>query len=313
MTVQPEAAQNEASVSAGERARLMTRATYLAAAVAIMLIAGKAVAYFLTGSVAMLATLVDSCLDGLASLLNLVAVRHSLTPADREHRFGHGKAEAIAALGQSIFILASAAFVVYEAIGKFTDPEPTEHGLLGIAIIVFAILVTIGLVGYQRHVVRKTGSLAISADSLHYSGDLIMNVAVIAALLLTSFFGFHWADPVSGIFIAALIAWGATQIAGGAFNQLMDRELPEEERERIKDIVRQHPQVANLHDLRTRSAGAYRFIQFHLELIPDISLKEAHEISNQVERRIVEVFPNAEVLIHQDPANSEILTPLQRT
>lgn len=292
--------------------QLMRRATYAAVATAITLILIKGVAFYLTGSVAMLGTLMDSLLDGAASLLNLVAVGHSLTPADDEHRFGHGKAEALAGLGQSIFIFASAGYIVVEAVTRFFAPEPVENSGIGIAVTIAAIAITLVLVAFQRRVVAQTNSLAIEADSTHYRGDLFMNLSVLAALALSGLFGVHWADPFFGIAIATLIAVSAVQIAFGAYNQLMDRELSDDERERIKAIALSHPEAINIHDLRTRTSGTRSFIQFHLELDSSISLMNAHRISDDVEARIMEAFPDAEVIIHQDPAGFEDLTRLQR-
>ncbi|PKP76802.1 MAG: divalent metal cation transporter FieF [Alphaproteobacteria bacterium HGW-Alphaproteobacteria-3] len=298
---------------APEYERLMRRATLAAVAVAVILIALKGTVFWFTGSIAMLGTLTDSLLDGAASLLNLFAVRASLAPADREHRFGHGKAEALAGLGQSIFIFGSAAYIVFEAVRRLLDPQPVAYSGAGIAVVVVAIVLTLALVAYQRHVVSQTRSLAIEADSIHYRGDLFMNLSVIAALVLSGYLGFHWADPAFGILIAALIAWSAAKIVINAFDQLMDREFSEEDRDRIMDIARQHPEVVNLHELRTRTSGIYSFIQFHLELDGGISLTEAHRISDEVESEVMTAFPGAEVIIHQDPAGIEKLTRLQRT
>ncbi|MDZ4382125.1 MAG: cation diffusion facilitator family transporter [Parvibaculum sp.] len=298
---------------APEYERLMRRATLAAVAVAVVLIMLKGVVFWFTGSIAMLGTLTDSLLDGAASLLNLFAVRASLAPADREHRFGHGKAEALAGLGQSIFIFGSAAYIVFEAVRRLLDPQPVAYSGAGIAVVVIAIVLTLALVAYQRHVVSETRSLAIEADSIHYRGDLFMNLSVIAALVLSGYLGFHWADPAFGILIAALIAWSAAKIVINAFDQLMDREFSEEDRDRIMDIARQHPEVVNLHELRTRTSGIYSFIQFHLELDGGISLTEAHRISDEVESEVMTAFPGAEVIIHQDPAGIEKLTRLQRT
>jgi ferrous-iron efflux pump FieF len=277
-----------------------------------MLIVIKTIAVYLTGSVAMLGTLFDSLLDGAASLLNLVAVRHSLTPADDEHRFGHGKAEALAGMGQSIFICASAGFIAYEAITRFLDPAPLGNSLPGIAVTVAAIAITLVLVTFQRHVVARTGSLAIEADSIHYRGDLLMNLSAVAALFLSGVLGLHWADPLGGLLIAGLIAFSAIQIALGAYDQLMDRELTDGERARIVAIALSHPEVVGVHDLRTRMAGTRAFIQFHLELDRAISLMKAHLISDDVEARIIEAFPAAEVIIHQDPAGFEDVAQSER-
>lgn len=295
-----------------ERGAMMRRATYAAVCVAFLLIVMKAVAFFLTDSVAMLGTLFDSLLDGAASTVNLLAVRHALTPADQEHRFGHGKAEALAGLGQAFLIFGSAGYIAFEAASRFVDPHTVENSAVGIAVTVLAIAITLVLVAYQRHVVKRTNSVAIAADSIHYRGDLLMNLSVILALVLSGMFGIHWADPIFGIGIAAMIAYSAAQIVHRSYDQLMDRELSDEDRDRIKTIARGHAEVMDIHDLRTRMAGTQLFVQFHLELDPNMSLMKAHEIADDVEARIVEEFPGAEVLIHQDPAGLEELTRLER-
>ncbi|MDE1173342.1 MAG: cation diffusion facilitator family transporter [Parvibaculaceae bacterium] len=283
-------------------ARLMQRATLLAVAAGVFLTLLKAGAWTQTGSVAMLAALFDSLVDAIASFINFLAVRHALTPADAEHRFGHGKAEALAGLGQSFFILASAGFILFEAISRLIAPQPVEAALAGIVVAAIAILVTIALVLYQRHVIARTGSLAISADSLHYSGDLLMNAAVIGALLLGSFAGIGWADPVFGIAIACTIIVSAWRIVRGALDQLMDRELSDEDREAIRTLALSHEGVVDIHELRTRSSGIHVFIQLHLDLDPGLSFIRAHQISDLVEKQIMAKFPGSEVLIHQDPA-----------
>ena len=291
---------------------LMRQATYAAVAVAVTLVLMKSATFYLTGSVAMLGTLMDSLLDGAASLLNLVAVRHSLTPADAEHRFGHGKAEALAGLGQAIFILGSAGFIVYESVTRMISPEPISNSWPGIVVVAFAIVITLALVAFQRHVVGRTGSLAIAADSVHYRGDLLMNLAALSAIFLSGVLGIHWADAVGGLLIASLIAFSAAQIALSSYNQLMDTELGDADRDRIAAIAKSHAEVVDIHDLRTRKAGTQTFIQFHLELDGKISLMKAHVISDDVEARIIEAFPDAEVIIHQDPAGLEEIPPIDR-
>jgi len=283
----------------------MRLATYASVVTAAILIAVKLVAWLYTDSISLLSTLVDSVLDIFASLINLAAVRHALTPADKEHRFGHGKAEPLAALGQAAFISGSALFLIFEAGHRLFDPEPLAHTTLGIWVMVFAIAATFALTRFQAYVVRKTGSMAIRADSLHYVGDLLVNISVIVALLLVAELGWLWVDSVFGLAIAVYISTNAWRIAHGAYDMLMDRELPDEERQRIKEIVLAHPRVMDLHDLRTRSSGPYAFIQIHLELDGAMSLLESHEIADEVEALIREAFPEAEVLIHQDPHGIE--------
>ncbi len=286
------------------RARLMKTATYAAVTVAGVLIAAKLGAWLMTGSVAMLGSLVDSTLDAIASVINLVAVRHALTPADNEHRFGHGKAEAIAGLGQGALIIGSALFLLAESASRFFRPVEVQQGLLGISVIVFAIVLTLFLVAYQMYVARKTKSLAITADSLHYRGDLLMNLGVIAALVLTTFFGMAWADPVFGIFVALYVGYAAAMIVRGSYDQLMDHELPDEVRDQIVAEVFKQQEVVALHDMKTRASGGHYIIQLHLELDPKQPLVRAHKIADQVEDLLEALFPSAEVLIHQDPVGA---------
>lgn len=287
--------------SGAEAERLKRLATNAAVATAGILVVIKLWAWVATGSVAMLASLVDSLLDLFASALNLLAVRHALTPADREHRFGHGKAEALAGLGQAMFIGGSAVFLAFQSAERLLNPQPLTQSGAGLAVIAASIALTLGLVFLQRYVVRRTRSLAISADRLHYVTDIATNAGVVAAFILAGLYGLHIADPIFGLLIAAIIAWSAVRIVRGAYDELMDRELDDADRERIKAIVRAHAEIKSLHDLRTRRAGHRTFIQLHLELAPHITLLEAHRISDEVEEAIEAQFPDAEVLIHQDP------------
>jgi ferrous-iron efflux pump FieF len=291
--------------TAPERARMMRLAGYASVGVAFLLIGAKVAAYLLTGSVALLSSLLDSLLDAGASLVNLYAIRQSLTPADREHRFGHGKAEPLAALGQTAFIAGSAAFLAFQAVGRLIAPVPVQHGEIGIAVMVFSIVATLLLVTYQRRVIRRTGSFAVRADSLHYVGDLFVNASVIVALLLSAWWGWHIADPLFAIGIAAYILYTAWQIFRGALDMLMDRELADEVRGRIRKIALNHPRVMSVHDLRTRAAGRSIFMQMHLEMDPEMLLREAHEVADAVELAIMAEFPGAEVIIHEDPAGIE--------
>ena len=289
-----------------ERARLlMRRATNLAVAAAALMIVGKLGAWLATDSVSILSSLADSVMDVLASLINLFAVRQALQPPDREHRFGHGKAEPLAGLGQALFISASAIFLIVEAVGRILEPEPIARAPVGIGVMVFAIIVTTALVTYQRRVVRLTGSTAIRADALHYASDILMNIGVIAALALAMTEGWGLADPIIALVIAAVIIHAAVRVARSAIQQLMDREFPEQDRERIRQIVLEHPDVRNCHDLRTRRSGIDSFIQVHVEMDSSLTLLRAHEISDDVEARIRKVFPHAEVLIHADPEGIE--------
>lgn len=281
--------------------RLLKLATYASVSVASVLVAAKFGAWLMTDSVSLLSTLIDSLLDAGASLINLLAIRQALQPADREHRFGYGKAEPLAGLAQAAFIIGSALFLLIEAAERLVRPQVIHNSEVGYAVMGFAIVLTLGLVMFQMYVVRKTGSVVIRADSLHYRTDLLVNASVVVSLLLATTFGWRLADPLFAIAIAAYIVWGVWRIGKDALNLLMDRELPGEDRRRILEIALAHPGVRDLHDLRTRSSGQYLFIQLHLEMDVDITLSEAHDISDEVMYDIEGAFPQAEILIHADP------------
>ncbi len=281
--------------------RLIRLAARASVAVASLLIAAKLVAWTLTDSVGLLSTLIDSLLDVGASLVNLIAIRHALTPADEEHRFGHGKAEALAGLGQAAFVAGSAAFLLVQAGERLFRPRDLANIDIGIAVMVFSIVVTLGLVIFQKYVARRTKSLAIGADSLHYETDVLANAGVIVSLVLISQFGWVVADPLVAIAIVAYIIWGAWSIGARALHILMDRELPDADRDKIKAIAKSDPAVRGVHDLKTRSSGSHVFIQLHLELDGNMTLHDVHVISENVMKRIMAVYPNAEVIVHEDP------------
>jgi ferrous-iron efflux pump FieF len=285
--------------------RLRRLATYASVGVAAVLIAAKFAAWLETGSVALLSSLVDSLLDAVASLVNLFAVRHAISPADREHRFGHGKAEPLAVLGQSAFIIGSAMLLFAEAIRRLMWPVPVENPPAGIAVMLFSIALAVGLVLYQRHVVRRTGSIAVSADELHYRSDVVLNFGVIAALVLSSTLALPLLDPLLGAAIGIWIVYSAVRLVRLSLFQLMDHELDDDEREKIRAIAQSHPEVVAAHDLRTRVAGPTAFIQIHIEMDGSLSLVRAHEISDEVEAKLRAAYPNAEIMIHQDPEGIE--------
>jgi ferrous-iron efflux pump FieF len=241
--------------------RLMQRATLAAVCVALLLIALKFAAWLITDSVSLLSSLADSAMDALASLVNLLAVRHALQPADSEHRFGHGKAEPLAGLGQAAFISVSGIYLIVEAVGRLIEPRAIERGGVGLGVMVFSIAVTSALVAYQRSVVRRTDSLAIRADSVHYATDILINAGVIVSLLLVMFLDWTIADPIVALLIAGFIIYSAFRILRESLNHLMDRELPDADRERIKEIALSHPAVIDCHDLKTRAAGLNSFIR----------------------------------------------------
>lgn len=270
-------------------------------AVAVALLGMKTWAAWATASVSMLGSLADTGLDLLASLLTLFAVGLAAQPADDDHRFGHGKAEAIAALMQTLMIIGSAIAIMWRAILSFGMTDVPRAPQVGIGVSVVAILMTLALVAWQRHVVRKTGSIAISTDSLHYQSDLLLNGIVIAAFVIDVLLGIHGADAVLGIGIALWIGWNAIRSARSAIDMLMDREWPAEKRARLAAIALAVPGVEDVHDLRTRSSGVTDFIQFHIWLDPAMSVAAAHDVVDTVEMRLHEAFPGSEFFIHIDP------------
>ena len=277
------------------------RAALASVAMACGLIALKSYAAWTTGSVAMLGSLADSGLDLLASLVTLYGVRLAATPADHDHRFGHGKAEALAALFQVMLITASAVGIAWRAILALGSDTPTSDAGFGIGVSAVAILATLVLLAYQRSVIRKTGSVAIMADNVHYQSDVLLNGSVIVALALDQFLGWHRADPLFGIVIAAWLAWGAFQASTHAIDMLMDKEWPEAQRDAFLDVAARHPELRGIHDFRTRRSGAHDFAQFHMYVDPEMSVRQAHDVVEAVENALRAAFPKVEVLTHLDP------------
>jgi ferrous-iron efflux pump FieF len=288
-------------VAAGHRASLTRSAAYASIAVAAFLGAIKLWAVLRTDSTAMLGSLADTGLDLIASIATLVGVWIAAQPADREHRFGHGKAEALAALFQVVLITLSAAGIAVRATGQLLAGTRVASADEGIAVSVVAILATFGLMAWQRHVIRKTRSLAIRTDNLHYRSDLFLNLAVIAALALDRFAGIAGADPAFGLGIAGWLAWGAWRASSEALDHLMDKEWPEEKREAFVAALADHPELRGVHDLRTRTSGMHDFVQFHATVDPQMTIAQAHRVMDELEARIEAEFPGVEVLIHPDP------------
>jgi len=303
-------------ITAEERGRLTARAAFASSAMAITLIVVKTYAAVKTSSMAMLGSLADSGLDLVASLIVLLAVRIAAQPADHEHRFGHGKAEALAALVQVILISFSAMFIAFRSTQRLINGAETGQAELGIGVSVIAMALTIALITYQRHVVKRTGSLAIGTDRLHYSSDLLLNGSVIAALVLDQVAGLKGSDAVFGILIALWLLWGAWSASSHALNQLMDREWPDERREQFLAAAREYPELAGLHDFRTRSSGTNYFAQFHVWVPADWTVKEAHDRLDRAEEELQKRFPDTEILIHVDPegqTDRETLLPPEIT
>lgn len=285
-----------------EHGRLLRLATYASVGTAAVLILVKLAAWFLTGSVSVMASLLDSLMDAAASLVNLFAVHYSLRPPDGDHRFGHGKAEPLAGLGQAAFIAGSALFLSLHAVERLLNPQPLTQVGVGVAVMGFAIVATLALLAVQRHVIRRTQSTAIRADALHYATDLGANTATLLALVLASW-GWPALDPLFALGIAVFIFYSAYQIARDAVNLLMDRELDPQVRGAILDAAAAVPGVLGVHGLRTRRSGPTPVIQLHLALADGLPLVEAHRISLAVEAVLLHLMPGADLIIHQDPVS----------
>jgi ferrous-iron efflux pump FieF len=284
-----------------ERASLTRGAAYASIAMATFLAALKLWAVWKSDSTAMLGSLADTGLDLIASIATLIGVWVAAQPADRDHRFGHGKAEALAAMFQVVLIALSAAGIAVRAVGALLGGERVASAQEGVAVSVIAMVATLALLAWQRHVIRKTGSLAIKTDNVHYKSDLLLNLSVIAALVLDRIVGVQGADPAFGLAIAAWLAWGAWRASSEALDHLMDKEWPDEKREAFVAALAGHPELRGVHDLRTRTSGMHDFVQFHASVDPHMTIAEAHRVMDELEARIEGQFPGVEVLIHPDP------------
>lgn len=269
--------------------------------VALMLVGLKAWASLATGSTAMLGSLADSALDLVASLATLAGVLVAALPADERHRFGHGKAEALAAMFQVMLISISVLAISVRSVEHFLSGARTEAAAEGIGVSVIAMAATLALLAWQRHVIRRTGSLAIATDHVHYQSDLLLNLAVIAALALDQFGGFAGADPLFGLGIAAWLGWSAWRASQKAIEQLMDHEWPAEKKERFLAVMALHPDLRGVHDLRTRTSGNQDFVQFHVWVDPNMTVRDAHKVMDDIEVRLQAEFPDVEIIIHPDP------------
>ncbi|MDT4813018.1 Ferrous-iron efflux pump FieF [compost metagenome] len=286
---------------ARQHAQLLRLATRASLTVAIILVLAKAVAWSMSGSVSLLAGLTDSLLDSAASFLNLLAVRYALKPADEDHRYGHGKAEALAGMAQALFIGVSAVLVATQAFARLRDPQPLTAETLGIAVMLLSLLLTAGLLMLQRRVIRATGSTAIRADALHYRSDLLLNSGILLALVLAGL-GWEQADGLFGLGIAGYILWSAFSIARESVSVLMDEELSQEITADMHRLACSVPGVLGAHDLRTRISGSHWYVQLHLELPGELPLSRAHALCEQAAAAITAHYPRAEVLVHADPS-----------
>ena len=280
---------------------LTARAATASVAMATLLVVLKGWGAWETGSTAMLGSLADTLLDLVASLVTLIGVRVAAMPADDDHRFGHGKAEALVAMVQVFLIAASALWIGWRAIDRLRTGEIATQAEYGIGVSIVAIGFTLVLLAYQRSVIRRTGSLAIATDNLHYQSDLALNGAVIVALALEAGLGLRGADPVFGLIIGAWLLWNAWRAASSVVDQLMDREWPAARKLAFIEVAMRHPEARGIHDLRTRTSGMHDFVQFHLWVRPDMSVLDAHNVMDRIEHDLMAAFPGVEVLIHPDP------------
>lgn len=283
-----------------QNAHLIRRAAIASMATALILLVVKTFAWGASDSASILSSLLDSLMDITASVVNFFAIRYALTPADDDHPFGHTKAEGLAALMQSAFILGSAGMLLLHVGERLLNPQPIDDVELGIGVMVFSTLATIALVAYQRWVAARTSSLAIKADSAHYLGDILTSAAVVAALIASSM-EIYWLDPLVAVLIGLVLLWSAIGILRESFRLLMDYAMDAQDEETIIELIRATEGIHDFHDLRTRQSGVLQFIQFHVDMSGQQTLQQAHDIGDALEQRIRERFPQAEVIVHYDP------------
>lgn len=281
-------------------ATLIKRAATASLVTAITLLLAKVFAWTISDSTSVLSSLIDSSMDIIASGINFFAVRYALMPADDDHPFGHTKAEGIAALLQSAFILGSTVLLLLQVFERFINPRAIHGVDESIGIMLFSVIATVVLVIYQRYVFSKTKSLAIKADAAHYYGDILAGIAVIFALA-TAKLQWYWMDPLVALLIAGVLLQSVYGIVRDALKVLMDQAMDPEDEKRIYDLVMACDDVRGVHDILTRQSGRVEFIQLHLELDGQQSLYSAHAVTSKVEQAIKEAFPHSQLIVHQDP------------
>ncbi len=285
------------------QAKLLRYVTTASVAAAVLLIVLKLAASLTTNSISLMASLIDSTMDLLASLVTLIAVRIALQPPDEDHRFGHGKAEPLAALAQATFIAGSGVFLLVQALQRVIRPQQVDAVDWGVAVMVISMVVTASLVLFQRYVIRKTQSPAIRADATHYGMDFLVNGSTIVVLLLTTQ-GLPWVDPIFGALVGLFILYSATQVGRSALDQLMDRELLDGTEDAVRALAEAHPDVTAADRIRTRMAGRTMIVQLYIYLDARIDLTEAHRIGDEVVARILDTYPGADVLVHEEPRHN---------
>lgn len=289
-----------------ENNRLMKQASYASVIVASSLIFLKGITFFMTGSVSILSSLFDSVQDMMTSLVNMIAVKHATEPADKQHRFGHGKAQALGGLIQAFIIAIAALGLFIESCRRFFNPQPISHITLGVIITTFAILMTLILVRFQTVVVQKTQSLSIKTDRAHYTGDILMNIGVLISVFISYYMGWSFLDALFGIGVSVYLGITVYHVLGESFNMLMDTEMPNEFRKQIKEITLSFSEVITLHDLKTRQSGSSAFVQFCVHLDDTLTLRQAHDITDKIEHQIKKRFPDTSVIIHAEPERKQV-------
>jgi ferrous-iron efflux pump FieF len=285
--------------------KLVKFSTYCSVSVATIILSIKIYAFIRTDSVSIFASLLDSLLDIGSSIINLLAIKYAMEPADNNHRFGHDKIQDLAVFAQSIFFGASGIFIIFLSIPRFFEPSEIENNDIGMIVMVMSICLTAALVILQTYVIAISGSKVIKADKLHYFVDLLSNLAVLASLFISKYFNFQYADPIFAIGVSLYIMHSAYELFLDAFKSLTDEEFSDKEKEIIVGILKEDPDILAIHELKTRRGGNKSFIQFHMELDPQITLLKSHEISDRIEDKILVLFPESEIMIHQDPAGVE--------
>ena len=280
---------------------LMKWASFASISTAVFLIVLKFCAYLITGSMAILSSLLDSVQDAITSLVNLFAIRHAIEPADAHHRFGHGKAQALGSLGQSVIIALAGLFLISQSVERFLNPQPIHSLSVGLWVTVFAIFITLVLVSFQNYVIRKTNSLSLRADRAHYAGDVMMNVGVIISMLFAYFLHWDWVDALFGVGVGFYLLSQVWLLSRESFSMLMDTEIPQSLKHQIKEITMSFPSVLEMTQLKTRYSGNRIFIQFALYMDDDLSLKQAHDLIDKIEKALQKKIPEAEIIIHPEP------------
>ncbi len=292
------------SLSHRERGHQTQKAALVSLAVGLTIIALQLYAYFQTNALVMLASMLESVGDAIAAATAFYALRVAHRAPDKNHRWGHGKAEPLVTLGQAAFVAGSGIYFLIQSFSRLLSPEPVESTPIGITIMVISSVLILALLIYQHRVVDRTHSMSIKADFLHYMNDMLVNIVVIISLLISGM-GFDRFDGAASMLISFYILFSAWKLARGAAEQLMDKEMKDEDRHIISEIILAHHGVSGMHDLRTRQSGPDVFIDAHVEMPGDLTLHDAHHITEMLEDALRRRYPTAQIILHQEPAGIE--------